>query len=79
MNLGNPEEHTIAELASEIVRLASSPSRIVYSTLPMDDPKMRKPDIAKARHELDWHPCVALEQGLIETINDFVKCVDICL
>lgn len=79
VNLGNPEEHTIAELASEIVRLASSPSRIVYSTLPMDDPKMRKPDIAKARHELDWHPCVALEQGLIETINDFVKCVDICL
>ncbi|MBP0591183.1 SDR family oxidoreductase [Paraburkholderia sp. LEh10] len=76
VNLGNPSEITIRELAEHILRLTGSRSRIEYRPLPQDDPVQRRPDIAKARHTLDWRPGVALEDGLKETIAWFKKLVN---
>ena len=71
VNLGNPAELSMLELAELIVRLSGSKSRIVHLPLPADDPKMRQPDIGLARRELGWQPKVPLEEGLKETIAYF--------
>lgn len=71
VNLGNPTEVTIRELAETVLRLTGSSSRIVMKSLPFDDPKQRQPDISLARRELGWEPSVALEEGLIKTIAYF--------
>ncbi|HEV7576664.1 MAG TPA: UDP-glucuronic acid decarboxylase family protein [Caldimonas sp.] len=71
VNIGNPEEHTVLELAEIVLRLTDSASRIVHRPLPADDPQRRKPDIALARAELGWQPRVALEDGLARTIHYF--------
>jgi len=71
INLGNPIEFTIGELAHQVIELTGSKSKIVYKDLPLDDPKQRCPDISKAMHELDWQPKIELSQGLISTIAYF--------
>ncbi|HWW82724.1 MAG TPA: NAD-dependent epimerase/dehydratase family protein, partial [Vicinamibacterales bacterium] len=71
VNIGNPREMTIEEIARTIIRMTGSKSSIVYRPLPTDDPKVRQPDITRARTLLDWEPKVGLEQGLVETINYF--------
>jgi UDP-glucuronate decarboxylase len=73
VNLGNPTEFTILELAQKVIALTGSKSKLIYQSLPQDDPQQRKPDIALARKTLDWRPTVALEQGLIKTIDYFEK------
>ncbi len=71
VNIGNPREMTITEIAETIIRMTGSKSRIVYRPLPTDDPKQRRPDIARARALLGWEPKVQLEDGLVETIEYF--------
>lgn len=71
VNLGNPIEMTIKELALNIIRLTGSRSLIKYEPLPADDPKQRKPDISQAKTKLGWMPQVGLEEGLMTTINCF--------
>jgi UDP-glucuronate decarboxylase len=71
VNIGNPTEFTIKELAEMVIRLTDSMSKIVYLPLPQDDPKQRRPDITLAKNELGWSPVVPLEEGLIKTINYF--------
>ncbi len=71
VNLGNPEEVTVLELAQTIVRLAGSDSKIVFRDLPVDDPKQRRPDITRARSLLSWEPKVGLEDGLSRTLEYF--------
>src|SRR5947209_6486335 len=71
INLGNPHEVTVLELAETIIRLAGSTSTIDYRDLPVDDPKQRRPDIARAREVLGWQPEVGLEDGLGKTLEYF--------
>lgn len=71
VNLGNPVEFTIIELAEKIIQMTGSNSKIVYRILPDDDPAKRKPVIQLAEKKLGWKPCVTLEQGLIHTIEYF--------
>ena len=71
VNIGNPREMTIKEIAETIIRMTRSNSRIVYKPLPTDDPKQRKPDITRARTLLNWEPRVELEEGLVKTIEYF--------
>ena len=71
VNLGNPGEYTILELAEVITRLTASSSKIIFEPLPQDDPLRRKPDISLAERELDWRPTVDLERGLKKTIDYF--------
>jgi dTDP-glucose 4,6-dehydratase len=71
VNIGNPHEMTIEEIAKVIIRISGSKSQIVYRPLPEDDPKVRKPDITRARTLLDWEPKVLLEDGLRETLEYF--------
>jgi len=71
INIGNPKEFTIRELGELIVELTNSKSKLVFLPLPADDPKQRRPDIAKAKHLLGWEPSVALRDGLIKTIAYF--------
>ena len=73
INLGNPNEFSILELAESIISLAGSKSKIIYKKLPTDDPKQRQPDISKAKNQLDWEPTVELEEGLNKTIEWFSK------
>ena len=73
LNMGNPCEFTIRELAEMVLRLTDSKSRIEYRPLPQDDPVRRRPDITKAKRILEWEPKVALEDGLKETIAYFRK------
>jgi nucleoside-diphosphate-sugar epimerase len=73
VNIGNPQEMTMLEFAREIIRLTDSKSEIIYKSLPQDDPKQRRPDITRARNLLQWEPSVALEQGLVNTIDYFRK------
>ena len=71
INIGNPIEHTVTELARRILKLTGSPSEIVAKKLPEDDPKVRCPNIGRAREHLDWEPRVDMEQGLGLTIDYF--------
>jgi len=71
INTGNPVEFTIGQLAELVVELTNSGSKVVYTDLPVDDPKQRKPDISKARDVLGWEPNVALREGLEKTIAFF--------
>ncbi len=71
VNLGNPAEFTIKELAQEVVQLTGSKSKIVYKKLPEDDPKQRQPDISLAKNRLNWSPKVPLKDGLKQTIDYF--------
>lgn len=71
VNIGNPREFTILELAEEVIKLTGSNSKIVYEALPADDPMQRQPDISLAKKELDWEPIIPLEEGLQKTITYF--------
>ena len=73
VNLGNPQEIIIKELARKIIKLTKSKSSIVYKSLPVDDPKRRKPDISLAKEKLCWYPEINLEKGLTKTIDYFQK------
>jgi UDP-glucuronate decarboxylase len=70
-NLGNPNESSMLELAETVIRLTNSNSKITFKDLPQDDPKVRQPDISKAKQILNWSPLVELEDGLNLTIADF--------
>ena len=76
INLGNPDEFTIAELAELVLELTGSRSKLVYHPLPQDDPRQRCPDISAAEAVLDWRPSVALRDGLVETISYFRSLLD---
>ena len=71
VNVGNPNEFTILELAQKVIKLTGSSSKIIYKPLPSDDPMQRQPDISLAKKELDWSPKVQLDEGLMHTINFF--------
>jgi dTDP-glucose 4,6-dehydratase len=71
VNLGNPQEMTLLELAKRIIRLTGSRSEIVFRPLPVDDPKVRQPDITRARTLLGWEPCVDTDEGLKLTAEWF--------
>jgi UDP-glucuronate decarboxylase len=71
VNIGNPGEFSILELATMVIRLTGSHSRIVHCRLPQDDPKQRRPDISRAQELLDWQPRTDLKEGLIRTIAYF--------
>ena len=71
VNLGNPGEFTVRELAETIIRITGSKSKIIYKPLPQDDPARRKPDVSLARELLDWTPEITLEDGLRQTIDYF--------
>ena len=73
VNIGNPVEFTMIELAELVLRLTGSKSKLIFKDLPQDDPKQRKPDIQIATKKLDWAPKVSLNDGLVETINFFQK------
>ncbi|GEO81538.1 NAD-dependent dehydratase [Pararhodospirillum oryzae] len=76
INLGNPGEYTMLELAETVLRLTGSRSRLIFQPLPADDPRQRRPDITVARSVLDWQPTVPLEDGLKETIAYFRSVLD---
>ncbi|MBX9807942.1 MAG: SDR family oxidoreductase [Flavobacteriaceae bacterium] len=71
VNMGNPNEFTILELAEKVIKLTGSNSKIIYKPLPSDDPMMRQPDISIAKKELKWSPKIELDEGLIKTIEFF--------
>jgi dTDP-glucose 4,6-dehydratase len=71
VNIGNPHEMTIEDIARTIIRMSGSPSQLVYRPLPEDDPKVRQPDITRARTLLGWEPKVGLEEGLTRTLEYF--------
>src|SRR4051794_25273110 len=73
VNIGNPVEMTIKQIAEAIIKMTGSTSKIVYRPLPTDDPKQRRPDITRARTLLGWEPKVQLEEGLVKTIEYFRK------
>ena len=76
VNIGNPNEFTIKELAELVIELTASKSKITYEPLPADDPMQRQPDISLAKKELNWEPTVQLREGLMKTI-DYFKTVDL--
>ncbi|WP_288610096.1 UDP-glucuronic acid decarboxylase family protein [uncultured Victivallis sp.] len=71
INIGNPDEFTILQLAKNVIELTDSQSKVIHMPLPFDDPKQRKPDIGKARKLLDWKPTTPLREGLLKTIDYF--------
>jgi len=71
VNIGNPGEFTMLELAEKVIAMTDSKSKIVFRPLPSDDPKMRRPDITLAKAKLDWEPKVKLDEGLAKTIEYF--------
>ena len=73
LNLGNPSEFTISELAESVINLTNSKSELIFLKLPMDDPKQRQPDLSKTSKTLDWYPQTALYDGLVKTIPYFAN------
>jgi UDP-glucuronate decarboxylase len=73
INIGNPHEFTMLELAEKVITLVGGKSKLVFMPLPSDDPKQRKPDISKAKEALSWEPKVTLDDGLNETVKCFRK------
>jgi dTDP-glucose 4,6-dehydratase len=71
VNIGNPNEMTIQQLAEEVIKITGSKSKIVHKPLPVDDPKVRQPDITRARKLLGWEPKVPLSEGLPKTLAYF--------
>jgi UDP-glucuronate decarboxylase len=71
INIGNPGEFTMLELARKVIALADSKSKLEFKPLPADDPKQRKPDITLARTRLNWQPAIELEEGLTRTLAYF--------
>ena len=71
INLGNPGEFTMLELADNILKLTNSSSELIYEPLPEDDPKQRRPDISLAKEQLNWSPKIDLNEGLKKTISYF--------
>lgn len=71
VNIGNPNEFTILELAQQIIKLTNSKSKIIHLSLPQDDPTQRQPDISLAKEKLNWHPRIPLAEGLPKTIEFF--------
>lgn len=71
INLGNPKEFSMRELAEVVIRLSGSKSNVSFSDLPADDPKQRQPEITQAKDLLGWHPAIELEQGIAKTIDYF--------
>jgi dTDP-glucose 4,6-dehydratase len=69
VNLGNPDEFTLLELAEAVIRITGSSSEIVFEALPIDDPKVRQPDITRARQVLGWQPEIPLDEGLRRTVE----------
>jgi UDP-glucuronate decarboxylase len=76
VNIGNPNEFTMRQLAEQVIRLTGSKSRLNFKPLPSDDPKQRQPDITLAREKLGWRPTIQLEQGLLKTIDYFRGLID---
>jgi UDP-glucuronate decarboxylase len=75
VNIGNPGEFTMLELAEMVLRLTGSRSKISFRPLPSDDPKQRRPDISLAKRALDWEPKISLEEGLVKTIDYFKRMI----
>jgi UDP-glucuronate decarboxylase len=75
VNIGNPNEFTIGELAEKVIELTGTKSKIIYKDLPSDDPLQRQPDITLAKKELDWEPTIQLEEGIKKTIDYFKQIV----
>ena len=75
VNLGNPNEFTMLELAESVLLLTKSKSKIIFETLPQDDPQQRRPDISRAKEVLDWKPKVQLEEGLQKTVEYFKELI----
>ncbi len=75
VNVGNPGEFSILELARKIISLTGSKSKLIFQPLPQDDPLQRKPDISLAKKELDWEPKISLDEGLIKTIAYFKEMI----
>ena len=73
VNLGNPEEWTVLRMAEAIRDLTGSTAQIVHEQLPVEDPKVRQPDIERARTELDWSPRTPVKEGLVKTLADFKR------
>jgi UDP-glucuronate decarboxylase len=71
INLGNPGEYTILELAQAVQKMVNPNAEIIFNTLPTDDPRRRRPDISKAKSLLGWEPTVPLQEGLKLTVEDF--------
>jgi dTDP-glucose 4,6-dehydratase len=71
VNLGNPREMTIKQFAEEIIRITGTKSTIEYKSLPVDDPKVRQPDITRAKEVLSWEPRVEFDEGIKKTIDYF--------
>jgi len=77
VNIGNPGEFTIRELADIVIELTASSSSIVFEPLPTDDPKQRRPDITKAKQDLGWEPQIVLREGLMKTIPYFAEAIGV--
>jgi len=75
VNIGNPHEYTILDLAKKIIELTYSNSKFIFKPLPFDDPVQRQPDISLAKRELNWKPVIELEEGLLKTIHYFKKII----
>ena len=73
VNIGNPGEFSMLELAEKVIAKTGTSSKIVFEPLPQDDPKQRKPDINRAKTVLGWEPTIALDEGLTRTIEYFRK------
>jgi dTDP-glucose 4,6-dehydratase len=78
VNLGNPDEVSVLQLAEEIRQLVGANSRLVFEPLPQDDPRVRRPDIRRAQELLGWEPTVERREGLLRTIADFRKRLGCC-
>ena len=76
VNIGNPTEFTIKELAEKIIEMTQSSSKLIYKSLPENDPVRRQPDITLAKKILGWEPSIELEEGLTHTINYFSDILD---
>jgi UDP-glucuronate decarboxylase len=77
INIGNPGEFTMIELAEKVLSQVGSKSKLVFKPLPQDDPKQRKPDISLAKSKLDWSPTVQLDDGLARTIEYFRRTLEL--
>ena len=73
VNIGNPDEMSLLEMAQLVVELTESSSEIAYEPLPVDDPQVRRPDITRARELLDWEPEISLREGLAHTVEHYSK------